>query len=255
MSVTVMSLVWQYSHAKGGELIILLAIADHADDDGRAFPGEERLAQKGRMTTRHVINCLKSLERSEELLIKRQRGRGRVNHYVVNLPLLIGRGKTGKDFSEKIAPFMAEKVKRFPKNRPKPEKRDTPHYNDARAEPSVTTYNHHRDIVEVDSPEPSQPNLLTVEYVVEGWNLLCGGKYLMPRKRSVPESLKRKVRLRLKEHPDQAFWETVFNFCVATPFWRGDNERGWAVTFEWLMTNDTNCVKVYERATNGVEQP
>jgi hypothetical protein len=39
MSIKVMSLVWEKSQAKGKELLLMLAIADFADDWGEAFPG------------------------------------------------------------------------------------------------------------------------------------------------------------------------------------------------------------------------
>ena len=40
MSVRVSSRVWESSAQSGGGLLMLLAIADFADDDGVAFPAE-----------------------------------------------------------------------------------------------------------------------------------------------------------------------------------------------------------------------
>jgi len=42
MSIKVMSYVWEASKAKGSELLLLLAIADHAADDGYCWPGIPR---------------------------------------------------------------------------------------------------------------------------------------------------------------------------------------------------------------------
>ena len=44
MSIKVQSHVWEHSPAKGGELLILLAIADFADDNGE---GRRRVRQYG----------------------------------------------------------------------------------------------------------------------------------------------------------------------------------------------------------------
>ena len=45
MSVRYMSMVWEYSQHKGVQLLLLLAIADHCNDDGLAYPSIGRLAK------------------------------------------------------------------------------------------------------------------------------------------------------------------------------------------------------------------
>lgn len=69
MSIPVSNLVWEFSGHKSGNLLVLLAIADHADDRGEAWPGIPRLALKSRLSERHVRRCLKTLESSLELAI------------------------------------------------------------------------------------------------------------------------------------------------------------------------------------------
>lgn len=54
MSVRIMSAVWETSKAKDTELLLLLAIADHANDEGYAYPKVATLARKIRMTERSV---------------------------------------------------------------------------------------------------------------------------------------------------------------------------------------------------------
>ena len=113
MSVKVMSMVWEYSQAKGGDLIILLAIADHADDEGKAFPGEDRLAKKGRMTDRNVRHCLQGLQAMGELTVAVGRGRGHPNHYQINIDVLLSRAKEGNVFQEKnTGNVFQEKISR-----------------------------------------------------------------------------------------------------------------------------------------------
>lgn len=62
-----MSRVWAESRHAGGKLLVLLALADHADHDGRAFPAVDELARKSRMSERHVRRVLRELEESGEV--------------------------------------------------------------------------------------------------------------------------------------------------------------------------------------------
>lgn len=109
MSIRVMSLVWEHSKQQGSALLVLLAIADFADDDGWAYPSIERLARKARMSTRNVRYVLRDLEASGELMIVAGGGRHQTNRYrVLVAPPADGEtrqddsGKAiqGKDFSE-----------------------------------------------------------------------------------------------------------------------------------------------------------
>ena len=67
MSIKVMTAVWEYSAHKGSDLLLLLAIADHADDAGVAYPSVPNLARKTRMTDRNVQLRLRALSHSKEL--------------------------------------------------------------------------------------------------------------------------------------------------------------------------------------------
>lgn len=62
-----MSRVWETSCAKEGDLLVLLAIADSANDGGEAWPSIETLAAKARLNRRHVFRILKRLEDMGEL--------------------------------------------------------------------------------------------------------------------------------------------------------------------------------------------
>jgi hypothetical protein len=107
----VMNYVWQHSQQSGGALLVLLAIADHASDDGgNAWPSLPTLALKARLSERQVVNVLHQLEGAGEIVVDRGRGRGQVNHYRVVLR------ETGNSFSENNSlkgkhEIRAEKVK------------------------------------------------------------------------------------------------------------------------------------------------
>lgn len=61
MSVLASSWVWRYAQAGGTALIVLLAIADHADDDGVAWPSIATLAGKARLDGRTVQRIIRRL--------------------------------------------------------------------------------------------------------------------------------------------------------------------------------------------------
>ncbi len=83
MSIRRMSAVWDGSKHKGSTLLQLLAIADHAGDDGFAWPGIETLSRKTRLTTRAILKNNDLLEASGELYIDHNRRRG--NQYIVTV--------------------------------------------------------------------------------------------------------------------------------------------------------------------------
>ncbi|MHC4748284.1 MAG: helix-turn-helix domain-containing protein [Planctomycetota bacterium] len=86
MSIRVMSIVWEYSQHKGNALLVLLAIADFADDFGAAWPSIEKLRTKARISERQTIRIIKKLEDSGELLVKHRRHVG--NYYMIALDVL-----------------------------------------------------------------------------------------------------------------------------------------------------------------------
>lgn len=89
MSIKVMTAVWEHSQHKGASLLLLLAIADHAHDDGGgAFPAVGKLAQKIRMSARQVQRILHLLEASGELSVAWGQGPNGTNRYTVRLDRL-----------------------------------------------------------------------------------------------------------------------------------------------------------------------
>lgn len=82
MSIKCMTRVWDLSKQKGANLLLLLAIADHATDDGFAWPGVETLAQKIRMSLRHTRRLIMDMEATGELYVNREDSH---NRYVVTV--------------------------------------------------------------------------------------------------------------------------------------------------------------------------
>lgn len=84
MSVKALSKVWEGSAHAGTELLMLLAIADFADDAGRAYPSVAGLAEKCRMKPRNANYILANLQRSGELKVLVNQGPKGTNMYQID---------------------------------------------------------------------------------------------------------------------------------------------------------------------------
>jgi len=81
MSISAMTQVWEHSKVKGTELLLLLALADYANDKGIAWPGIDSLAHRIRQSRRNVTRLLRNLEKRGELTIEVNAGPYGANLY------------------------------------------------------------------------------------------------------------------------------------------------------------------------------
>lgn len=86
MSIKLMSKAWELDLSQG-EKLVLLALCDHANDDGVCYPSQSFLASKCSMSHRSVINQIKQLERYGILTSERRHKTGsrKSNAYTINL--------------------------------------------------------------------------------------------------------------------------------------------------------------------------
>lgn len=80
-----MSAVWEKSKAQGSALLLELAIADHAHDDGTgAWPSIKFLSKKTRQSIRNTQYLVRTLEELGELEVSVNAGPAGTNCYTVN---------------------------------------------------------------------------------------------------------------------------------------------------------------------------
>lgn len=79
MSVYVSAWCWRHSQSKGTDRLVLLSIADQADDDGlNAFPSYVTIAERcGGISTKTVQRCVTNLEALGELAVEHGAGPAR----------------------------------------------------------------------------------------------------------------------------------------------------------------------------------
>tara|TARA_R110002020_G_scaffold14486_8_gene51432 strand:- start:848 stop:1519 length:672 start_codon:yes stop_codon:yes gene_type:complete len=85
MSVKIMSKVWEQSRAKGTARLVLLAIADHCNPGGVAWPSLTRLASYVNVNRRNTINAINQLVELGELERLNSGKTGRATTYKVTL--------------------------------------------------------------------------------------------------------------------------------------------------------------------------
>ena len=84
MSIKLMSEIWdnQDPQLTGSKLVIMLCLADHANDDGECWPSIARLAERARIAPANVTRHIKELEAAGYLIVTRTSGTH--NTYVVS---------------------------------------------------------------------------------------------------------------------------------------------------------------------------
>ena len=86
MSIRLQSAIWESGAFEGRRLLILLALADFASDEGHCWPSVPSLAKKARASDRWVQLTLREFE-SEGILERMEDGGGRhkTNHYLLSI--------------------------------------------------------------------------------------------------------------------------------------------------------------------------
>lgn len=108
MSIHVMNLVWKKSKHKGSTLLILLAMADYAGDDGTGiWPSYQTLAKKARLSRRQAINIVQSLIESG-VIARAGQSAARTNRYQIRLDM-IGKEGTGVIEPSEAPPLPKDK--------------------------------------------------------------------------------------------------------------------------------------------------
>ena len=79
--------------------------------------------------------------------------------------------------------------------------------------------------------ESSLPNLPIVNTLVEKWNKIPGVRPV----KHLAGGLKTRIALRLREHRDMAWWETLFARVAASDWLSGRNRQGWCATLDWVL--------------------
>lgn len=105
MSVESTNRAWKHSSKGGAPLLLLLAMADWADDWGYCHPSLEQMARKCRQTERNILNLIGDLEQSGEVrrIARGKGGRGKFSGSVYQVT--VGMSVEEIADSEQVSPL------------------------------------------------------------------------------------------------------------------------------------------------------
>ena len=165
MSIKLMSLVFEHYPRGGGEMLLALALADHADDDGTGiFRSHSKLALKIRQSERNVINHLNRML-SDGWIENIRAGGGRtVSEYRISSDWINAHPRGEKKISTGVKKFHPRGEEKTPpgvkKFHPRGEENDTRIDN----HPSNHPFNHPlksapvaRRVPKTEDPEGENP--------------------------------------------------------------------------------------------------
>ena len=103
MSIRIMSEVWQSSPLEGRALLVELALADFANDEGVCWPSIDTLSQKARCSESWVHQIIRDLRKRGRIKVHEGGGRNRPNVYQFTLNPVVTAPFRGQNAGEKGA--------------------------------------------------------------------------------------------------------------------------------------------------------
>lgn len=82
--------------------------------------------------------------------------------------------------------------------------------------------------------------------LMELWNATT--KPPIPRCQELTNERRQKIRTRIAKRPSLAEWREAFEAIDQNPYCKGENDRRWMATFDWIIRSDTQVTSVLERA-------
>jgi DNA-binding MarR family transcriptional regulator len=214
MSVRAMAWAWEQHGLSEGEKLLLMAIADHADDDGKAWPSQDRLGQKIGRSERTVRERLKKLE-SLELLVREQRHKEN-GHRTSDMIRLNMPTTTGKLYRRQTLP-AATVVSEEPSvvevgNKEEGVTTDKEHFDS----PALATPK-----VQIDKLKLTDEEWEAAQKIMATFNEAAGTRFQLMGTRGRPTEHLKRIVSRMREHPEvtiEEHLEVVKRTC-ADPWW------------------------------------
>lgn len=109
MSITAMKWVFEHSQTRGSARVLMLALADMANDDGECYPGKANLARKVNVTPQQITRLIQECERLGELKVIPRKGARGSTHNTTNLYQLTAVCKQVSDSARAARPKRERK--------------------------------------------------------------------------------------------------------------------------------------------------
>lgn len=217
MSIKLMTAVWEREDLASTQKLVLLALADWANDEGLCWPSINRLAVKASLTARAVQKAIRSLE--DVGFIRREEIAGKGNRYWISIP--VNNVHPCTTFTPPLNEVHPTPEPRSP-NTSKTHQLNTNlncASSDARPQP---------DLLENEA-QTSNNEAVSVSDIIEYWNEVADriGK---PKVQRLSGGRQQVIKARIKENSIDDF-VTVFRNIE-----RSDFLRNWkAMGFDWVF--------------------
>lgn len=218
-----------------GRKLVLLKLADNANDQGECWPSYQYIADQCEMSRRTAVSHIDELCKAG--MVKKEVRKGpkgnSSNIYIINLD-----GEEIASPSENISPDGENAA-------PPPSAESAPgisHSFESVSEPPLPP--------EGDGEsESSTDKRATANQVSDAYNEILGGK--LPKCVALNEKRKRAIKRfldSLKSPTEKSVNAYLRRFLkVARPFHFGENDRGWRADFDYVIKSDT-VIKVREES-------
>lgn len=101
------------------------------------------------------------------------------------------------------------------------------------------------EVTPIFKSQKSSDSEMSIQEFANSWNEWFEGK--LPQVQwPLSPSRAHKAGSRLKEHGKVEFWQRVFEKIQSSNFLLGRGASNWKCTFDYLIANDTNVLKIYE---------
>lgn len=210
-----MTAVWDRDDLTSTHKLVLLALADWANDEGLCWPSISRLSIKTSLASRSVQRLIRQLE--EMGFIRRDEVTGKGNRYWISIP-------------------MTESH---------PRHSVTPPLTDCHPTPDTVSPNTSDTHQETSKDMSSDDDEVTVDEVVRAWNDLAADRNLSKVVKLTP-SRRKQIQARIREYNAED-WSTALSAIYRSKFLCGENDRGWKADFDFLL-QPKSFVKLIEGA-------
>lgn len=231
MSYDLVRAVWDRKDLDASERLVMLSLADHADDHGYSYPSIKRLCERTSLSERTVQGTIKKLVGRGLLTVRYGEGRNGTNAFVVNTP------------PAAVAPpqdlHPAAVAPRSSCATPP----QILHLPPAAVAPKPT-----RTIIEPTEVISSGEEIVIVAVddvaeAVAAFNDMAA-RHGIPRVQKMTDTRRKALRARLKECGGIEGWRLALSKIEASDFLMG-RSRDFRCTFDWII-NASNFTKLME---------
>lgn len=271
-----MDRLWFRPDLVGSQMLVAIALADTAGDDGTCWPSVEHIAKKCSVSERTAQTCIKHLQSIGILRVYQRRDRSSIYAFQLEKMAKVERPKagpkekspidltganivnpdegTGANIAGTGADFVDDGCKSRTQNRHRTVNEPSDSPLTPKGEDGVE-----RDLLGDPIISPEEQKALQEEhllnFVMAGWNDLASRNERLSRIEKISETRKSSILARTEDfridgRTDEQLWTQVFANIEAWPFMLG-LVKDWNIDFDYMVRKSKFPKLLEGRNTNG----